>query len=65
MNERRSLAAIQSQISASISSLNCDGGYAHNIISLCLRSIAKKFGKDAANETIREFRLDKKGWSEQ
>jgi len=58
------LGALQSQISAAIPTLD-HGGYAHNIISTCLRMIEKHHGKDAANEAIRDFGLDKKGWSEQ
>ncbi len=58
------LGALQSEISAAIPALD-KGGYAHNIISICLRSIAKHHGKAEANRAIRDFGLDKKGWSEQ
>lgn len=58
------LGALQSQISAVLPMLD-KGGYAHNIISSCLRLIAEHHGKDAANEAIRDFGLDKKGWSEE
>lgn len=58
------LGALQSQISAAVPTLG-HGGYGHNIISLCLRTIAEHHGKDAANEAIRDFGLDKEGWSEQ
>jgi hypothetical protein len=59
------LGALQSEISAAIPTLRTFGGYGHNVISCCLRLIAEKHGKDAANETIRELKLDKKGWNEQ
>lgn len=59
-----SLEAIRSQISAAIPTLN-RGGFAHNIISSCLRLIAEHYGKDATNETIHQFRLDKKGWNKE
>ena len=59
-----SLDDLQNDIIAAIPTLDC-GGYAHNMISACLRLIAERHGKDAANETIRELGLDKKGWSEQ
>ena len=39
--------------------------YSHNIISLTLRIIAEKFGKDEANKTIRICELKKLGWSEE
>lgn len=39
--------------------------YSHNIISLGLRLIAEGFGKAEANRAIRDFKLDKKGWSEE
>lgn len=38
--------------------------FSHNIIGLCLQSIAKKFGQEEANKTIRELKLKKLGWSE-
>jgi len=58
------LEEVRSQISAAIPTLD-RGGYGHNVISCCLRLIAEKHGKDAANETIRELKLDTKGWSEE
>jgi hypothetical protein len=58
------LGELQSTISAALSKLDQPGSYSHNIISLCLQSIAKHYGKDAANEAIRDHDLDKKGWSE-
>lgn len=64
MVEPENLGSLQSQISATIPTLN-RGGYGHNVISACLRLIADKHGKDAANETIRDLGLDKRGWSEQ
>jgi len=36
--------------------------YSHNIISLCLKEIAKCYGVAAANDVIREFELEKYGW---
>ncbi len=36
--------------------------YAHNIVGITLSMIAKEFGKDAANEAIEDFGLEKKGW---
>lgn len=37
--------------------------YSHNIIGLCLSSIDEHFGKEEANKVIKDFKLDKKGWS--
>lgn len=39
--------------------------YSHNIISSILRIIANKYGKEEANKTIREFKLQKLGWQEE
>lgn len=36
--------------------------YSHNIISVCLREAANKFGTAAANDLIEEFELEKLGW---
>jgi len=36
--------------------------YSHNIISLCLREIANKCGRDMANKTIDELGLKYYGW---
>jgi len=58
------LGSLQSQISAALPTLDRPGSYAHNIISSCLRLIAEHHGKEAANEAIRDFQLDKKGWEE-
>ncbi len=55
------LESLQSEISSTMLTLG-PGGLAHNIISCCLRMIAKHHGKDAANETIRDLGLDKRGW---
>ncbi len=64
MNDPKNLGALQSQISANVGLLD-KAPYSHNIINSCLRLIAEYHGKDAANEAIRDFGLDKKGWSEQ
>ena len=37
--------------------------YSHNIIGLQLSAIGKKYGHDEVVKTIKEFGLDKKGWS--
>jgi hypothetical protein len=37
--------------------------YSHNIISLSLMAISKKWGKKEANKAIKKFGLDKLGWS--
>mgnify|MGYP003671268503 FL=1 len=37
--------------------------YSHNIIGLQLSAIDKKYGHDEVVKTIKEFELDKKGWS--
>jgi hypothetical protein len=58
------LEEVRSHISAAIPTLD-RGGYGHNVISSCLRLITDEHGKDAANETIRELGLDKKGWKEE
>jgi hypothetical protein len=39
--------------------------HSHNIISSLLRTIAQDHGTDAANKAIRDFGLEKKGWSQQ
>lgn len=39
--------------------------YSHNIISIALHIIADKFGKEEANKTIRDFKLNKLGWKEE
>lgn len=36
--------------------------YSHNIISLTLQIIAKKYGKEIANKVIRDLKLIKLGW---
>ena len=38
--------------------------YSHNIISLALGAINEKFGKRAANNAIKYYRLEKKGWKQ-
>lgn len=38
--------------------------HTHHIISIELRLIAKEFGDVEANRTIRDYGLDKLGWSE-
>lgn len=37
--------------------------YSHNIISICLREIARKFGQEDANEAIEDFGLEGLGWA--
>jgi hypothetical protein len=37
--------------------------YSHNIIGLQLSAIGKKYGHNEVVKTIKEFKLDKKGWS--
>lgn len=64
MIDPKNLGALQSEISRTLPTLD-RGGYANQIISSCLRMIAEHHGKDAANEAIRDFGLDKRGWSEQ
>lgn len=39
--------------------------HSHNIIALTLQQIDKKHGRDAANQAIIDFELDKLGWSPQ
>lgn len=43
--------------------LDFEGPYSHNIISLCLQSIAKKFGNPTANKLIDECGLENLGWT--
>jgi hypothetical protein len=38
--------------------------FSHNIISINLMIIAKEYGKDEANKTIRNLKLDELGWKE-
>ena len=64
MTDPKNLGELQSDISAALPKLDRPGSYSHNIISICLRMIAENHGNDAANETIRDLGLDKKGWSE-
>lgn len=65
MTNPENLGELQSEIIAALPKLDQPNSYSHNIISLCLQSIAKHHGNEAANKTIREFKLDEKGWSEQ
>lgn len=37
--------------------------YSHNIISCCLRGIAKDYGNEIADNTIKELKLNKLGWN--
>ena len=39
--------------------------YSHNLVSMMLRQMAKAFGRRAANQAIRDFRLKRKGYSEE
>jgi len=39
-----------------------DRPYSHNIISITLRQIADKYGKDEANKAIEDFNLEELGW---
>jgi len=39
--------------------------FSHNIISITLRIIAEKFGKEEAKKAIRDFKLNKLGWKEE
>jgi len=39
--------------------------YSHNIISLVLRAIASHYGKNKANQAIKDFGLKKRGWAEE
>lgn len=39
--------------------------YSHNIVGLCLRQIAEKFGKDEANKALGDFNLTRKGFNEE
>jgi hypothetical protein len=59
-----SLGALQSQISAEAPYVNMRQ-YSHNIISLCLRLIAKHHGVEAANEAIEDHGLEQLGWTKQ
>ena len=36
--------------------------FSHNIISLELRLVSEQFGQDVANQLIKDFGLDTKGW---
>jgi hypothetical protein len=60
----KNLEEVRSHISATIPKLN-SGGWGCQVISAYLRLIAEHHGKNAANETIRDFGLDKKGWNEE
>ena len=39
--------------------------YAHNLITLALQGINEHFGEEEANQAIRDFKLEAKGWSQQ
>ena len=39
--------------------------YSHNIITLALGAIAKKWGRDEANRAIENFGLEGMGWHRQ
>jgi len=38
--------------------------YSHNIIGLVLSMIAKEYGQVEANQAIRDFGLEERGWSQ-
>jgi hypothetical protein len=38
--------------------------YSNNIVGLLLSQIAKEYGQDEANRAIRDFGLERKGWSQ-
>ncbi len=37
--------------------------YSHNLVTMMLQNIAKKFGKAEANQAIDDFNLAEKGWN--
>jgi len=39
--------------------------YSHNIVSLILRQIAKRFGRHEANRAIEDFDLEDLGWAKE
>ncbi len=39
--------------------------YSHNIVRLTLAIIEKEFGRAAANETVRKYKLEAKGFNEE
>ena len=39
--------------------------YSHNIISIALQSIDRQFGTEEANRAVRDFKLERLGWSQQ
>ena len=41
------------------------GPYSHNVIGSTLRIVANDFGKDAANQIIRDLGLNELGWEEE
>jgi hypothetical protein len=61
----KNLDSLQSQISIALETLDHPSGFSHNIISCCLHLIAEHHGKDAANETISDLELDKRGWNKE
>ena len=39
--------------------------HSHNIITTCLGAIARDHGVKAANQAVRDFDLERKGWNQQ
>ncbi len=39
--------------------------HSHNIISLCLKGIDRNFGTEEANKAVRDFKLERLGWTQQ
>jgi hypothetical protein len=39
--------------------------HSHNVISILLRMIHQEHGTEAANKAIRDFGLERKGWSQE
>ena len=59
--KKSSLSDLQKEIGREVKYLD-KKPYSHNIISLDLRIIDKDYGKHAAIETMKKFKLNKHGW---
>ncbi len=61
---KRLLNGLRDKIEAEVEFIDVKP-YSHNIVSLCLRAIAERFGIKEANEAIEDFGLEDYGWEKE
>jgi hypothetical protein len=64
MGKERTLSELRESIDDEVEFVDVKP-YSHNIISLTLSIIAKQFGKEAANNAIEDYGLEKYGWKKE